>query len=390
MQALGQDPRDSGGVWFGVTAMLCSAVFLYITVGRGEWSDMRSLWPLFPAAAALGWLCAWLVRPREISSLVMAAIAGVGAASGLCLHGGRLSAESGRQLASWWPLILVALGWAISSSTWYRNADMLIGIDASRALRVPRTGTENYSLYLIRALVAAETAHRFVLYSDREPPAGLIEGQNVTWRVMPFRRLWTHLRLGWEVTAHPPDVLFVPAHVLPLGRRCPAVATVHDLGYLYHAAAHRPLDRAYLRLGTAWNCKSAGRVLADSLATRDDIMTQRLCAPGKIVVAYPAGTPGMAPVSDPHALRAVQERYGTGDLYWLYVGTLQPRKNLETLIGAFAALAREYTARAHAPGAGRASGLVLRPHSGCRRRVRGAPTALSCRALCETLTLQRC
>lgn len=218
---------------------------------------------------------------------------------------------------------------------------MLIGIDASRALRVPRSGTENYSLYLIRALVAIKTTHRFVLYSDRQPPAGLVEGGNVTWRVMPFRRLWTHLRLGWEVTAHPPDVLFVPAHVLPLGRRCPAVATVHDLGYLYHTASHRPLDRAYLRLGTAWNCKSARRVLADSMATRDDIVAERLCHLGKIVVAYPAGTPGMAPVTDPRVLRDVQERYKTGALYWLYVGTLQPRKNLETLVGAFSTLARD-------------------------------------------------
>lgn len=110
VQALGQDPRDSGGVWFGVTAMLCSSVFLYITMGRGDWSDMTSLWPAFPAAAALGWLCAWLVRPREVSSLVMAGIAGAGAVLGYAFTVGRLNAESGRQLASWWPLVLVALG----------------------------------------------------------------------------------------------------------------------------------------------------------------------------------------------------------------------------------------------------------------------------------------
>jgi glycosyltransferase involved in cell wall biosynthesis len=222
---------------------------------------------------------------------------------------------------------------------------MLIGIDASRALRVPRTGTENYSLYLIRAMLALETEHRFVLYSDREPPAGLIEGANATWRVMPFRRLWTHLRLGWEVTAHPPAVLFVPAHVLPLVRRCPAVATVHDLGYLYRASAHRPLDRAYLRLGTAWNCRSAVRVLAVSRATRDDIVARGLCAQDKVTVAYPAGTPGLAPVTDRQVLAATQARYGTGDLYWLYVGTLQPRKNLGTLIAAFAALTRDLLPR---------------------------------------------
>lgn len=217
---------------------------------------------------------------------------------------------------------------------------MLIGIDASRALRSQRTGTENYSLYLIQALAALDGSHHFILYADQEPRRGLVEGANVSWRVLPGKRLWTHRCLAREVTWHPPDVLFVPAHVLPWVRRCPAVATVHDLGYLHHAQAHRPLDRAYLKLGTAWNCKSAQRVLADSYATRSDILAEGLCGPDKIVVAYPAGTPGMAPVTDPARLRDVRERYGTGELYWLYVGTLQPRKNLETLIGAFAALAQ--------------------------------------------------
>lgn len=217
---------------------------------------------------------------------------------------------------------------------------MRIGIDASRALRSERTGTENYSLYLTRALAALNESDHFVLYVDREPPKGLVEGANVSWRVLPGKRLWTHLSLAREVTFHPPDVLFVPAHVLPWVRRCPAVATVHDLGYLHFAQAHRPLDRAYLKLGTAWNCKSAQRVLADSCATRNDILAERLCEPDKVVVAYPAGTPGMAPITDPAKLRDVRERYATGELYWLYVGTLQPRKNLETLISAFSSLAR--------------------------------------------------
>lgn len=121
---------------------------------------------------------------------------------------------------------------------------MWIGIDASRALRSERTGTENYSLYLTRALAALNESDHFVLYVDREPPKGLVEGANVSWRVLPGKRLWTHLSLAREVTFHPPDVLFVPAHVLPWVRRCPAVATVHDLGYLHFAQAHRPLDRS--------------------------------------------------------------------------------------------------------------------------------------------------
>src|SRR4030042_223861 len=93
---------------------------------------------------------------------------------------------------------------------------MLIGIDASRAVRPRRTGTENYAYHLIQALLQAEGGHRSRLYFNEPPaphlfPAGLWEA-----RVIPWPRLWTHIRLSWEVTRYPPDLLFVPAHVLPL------------------------------------------------------------------------------------------------------------------------------------------------------------------------------
>ena len=110
VQSLNQDPRDSGGVWFGVTALLAAAVFLYITIGPGEWSDMVTLWPAFPAAAAVGWLAAWIARREEISSLVMALVAGAVAVLGYAYVSGSLGADLGRQILNLWPVILVVLG----------------------------------------------------------------------------------------------------------------------------------------------------------------------------------------------------------------------------------------------------------------------------------------
>jgi glycosyltransferase involved in cell wall biosynthesis len=219
---------------------------------------------------------------------------------------------------------------------------MLIGIDASRAVAAERTGTENYALYLIRALVALGSAHRFRLYLNRPPPDGLLpRGEGVEWRVIPFPRLWTHLCLAWEVARHPPDVLFVPSHVLPLV--CPrrAVATVHDLGYLHYPQAHTRWSRWYLGWSTRHNARVARRVIVDSLATRDDLERQYGIDPTKMVLAYPTGAQGLAPVADPAKVALVRQRYDTGARYVLYVGTLQPRKNLETLVRAFARLARE-------------------------------------------------
>jgi glycosyltransferase involved in cell wall biosynthesis len=216
---------------------------------------------------------------------------------------------------------------------------MLIGIDASRATIAQRTGTENYSLYLIRALLAAGQAHHFRLYFNQAPEEGLFpRNERVVWRVMPCRRLWTQLRLSWEMVWQPPEVLFVPAHVLPLVHPPRCVATVHDLGYIHYPQAHTRWSRAYLAWATRYNARVARRVIVDSQATRDDLLHYYHTGADKIIVAYPAGVEGLAPVRDEDRLRAVRDRYGTGDRYFIYVGTIQPRKNLATLIRAFAGM----------------------------------------------------
>lgn len=212
---------------------------------------------------------------------------------------------------------------------------MLIGIDASRAVMSERTGTENYSLFLIRALLNLDTAHRFRLYTSQEPASDLLpEDERVELRVMPFPRLWTHLRLSWEMLRHPPDVLFVPAHVLPFIHP-KSVATVHDLGYLHHASAHRRLARWYLGWGTRFTARQAKALVVDSRSTRTDLAEHYHVARSHIHVIYPAGAEGIAPVTDGDALAAVAERHKTGDSYVLSLGTIQPRKNLITLIDAF-------------------------------------------------------
>jgi len=213
---------------------------------------------------------------------------------------------------------------------------MLIGIDASRAARAERTGTEAYSLHLIRTLLSAAPQHRFRLYTDRALPREL-DAPNIEPRVMPFPRLWTHVRLSTEMLVHPPDVLFVPAHVVPLIHPR-TVVTIHDLGYFHFPQAHPPLARLYLDLSTRWNARVAAHVIADSQATKDDLMRHHGTSPDKITVAYPGRDENLRRVDDPSAIGAVKCRHNiTGD-YLLYIGTLQPRKNLTRLIQAFSNL----------------------------------------------------
>jgi glycosyltransferase involved in cell wall biosynthesis len=222
---------------------------------------------------------------------------------------------------------------------------MLIGIDASRAMVAHPTGTEYYSLRLIEALLALDTPHHFRLYFNRPPETsgGWYENQDlkavpVDLRRIPFPRLWTHVRLSLEIARRPPDVLFVPSHVLPLWTRVPAVVTVHDLGYLYFPAAHPTRQRWYLNWSTGHNARTARLVIADSEATKRDLVAHYDVQPEKIQVAYPGFDAGLAPVTEPAALADVKRRYGIKGDYFIHIGTLQPRKNLTRLVKAFSAM----------------------------------------------------
>jgi glycosyltransferase involved in cell wall biosynthesis len=117
--------------------------------------------------------------------------------------------------------------------------------------------------------------------------------------------------------------------------------TVHDLGYLHYPQAHTRWGRRYLQWSTAHNARTASQIIADSEATKRDLVEYCRTPPERITVVYPGHDPTFAPVRDPVQLNNVRERYGVPGRYALYVGTLQPRKNLGRLLAACAYLARE-------------------------------------------------
>jgi glycosyltransferase involved in cell wall biosynthesis len=212
---------------------------------------------------------------------------------------------------------------------------MHIGIDASRAARPVRTGLEGYSFHLIRALVRQPRPHRYTLYTPSPLPPDLLAGPHVAVRLLPFPRLWTHGRLAWEMARRPPDLLFVPAHVLPVVRPARSVVTVHDLGYLYYPRAHPPLRWLYLYLGTGFNCRAATLLIADSESTRQDLI-RHYRVPADRIRVVPLGCDPIYRPLPPDQARAVAARYGLTGPFFLFIGSLHPRKNIGLLLRAFA------------------------------------------------------
>ena len=219
-----------------------------------------------------------------------------------------------------------------------------IGIDASRVTVAERTGTEHYTFELLAALAQLDRQNRYTLYCNQPPTALPPLGSNFSLRHIPFSRLWTHVRLSVELALHPPDVLFIPAHVLPLGvllrRRMRTVVTIHDMGYMRFPESHTPSQRRYLRLSTNWSARHASQLIAISNTTRDDLVRYAGAPPKKISVVYHGVSPRFRPIEDHDLIAATQAKYGITSPYFLYVGTIQPRKNLARLLEAFASAIR--------------------------------------------------
>ncbi|MDX1993255.1 MAG: glycosyltransferase family 1 protein [bacterium] len=211
------------------------------------------------------------------------------------------------------------------------NRPLHIAVDASRTLVPRQTGTEYYARALIQALIQQNTRHRLTLYFREAPPPDLFPASPlVSLRVIPFRRLWTHLRFAAALWQDRPDVTFVPAHTLPFLFPGKGMVTAHDLGYKVFPQAHTFASRLYLDLTTRYSTARARIVLADSQATADDLTRYYGTPPAKIRVVYP----GVAKpaVGD---IQAVRPKYHLPERYFFFIGTLQPRKNIARIVQAY-------------------------------------------------------
>ncbi len=209
---------------------------------------------------------------------------------------------------------------------------MRLAVDASRVNLARMTGTEIYSRDLTAALCRRAAEHQVTLYCRDPLPETFAPAASR--RVIGPRRLWTHIGLSASMARDRPDALFVPAHVIPLIHPAAAVVTIHDLGYLVHRGAYRPGDWVYLLLSSLWNARSGRRFLVDSRATARDARIHLGIPREKLAVAYPGVHPAFRP-GPPE-----EPPFGLEPGYLLFVGTLQPRKNLHRLVRAYATASR--------------------------------------------------
>lgn len=203
---------------------------------------------------------------------------------------------------------------------------MHIGIDASRLSAREPTGVERYAEELLPPLSKAllDRGHRVTWYrrgADAPPVPGVRQ------RVIRIPRVWTHVGLGPASVADRVDRLFVPSHVLPVFRPARCVVVLHDACFEETPRGYALAARWYLRLTTADALRHA-RVVTHSRASRNAFVRVFHASAGRIRVIAPAAPP----------VRPLPRAPTAHAPYLLYLGRIETRKNLETLLAAFDAL----------------------------------------------------
>lgn len=217
---------------------------------------------------------------------------------------------------------------------------MHVGIDASRITTDERSGTENYTLRLVESISVTDKKNRYTLYFNQLPRFFEITQKNISTRHIPLTYLWTQVRLALECLTKPPEILFVPAHTIPVIRRpkLKTIVTVHDLGAEFLEAYHRFPQKIYLNWSTQYIARHATHIIAVSNSTKKDLMDTLKVPSSRISVVYEGVDHKFFYRRDAQEVRKVRLKYGLDSKYLLFVGTIQPRKNIIKLIQAYAKL----------------------------------------------------
>ncbi len=216
-----------------------------------------------------------------------------------------------------------------------------------------RAGLGRYAASLARALLDLGVPLAAFLNDPREshlkPPLSALP----TYTAGLPRKRW-RLRAAWSYFGGPDmrralpgvTVFHATEHLLPVLPGARSVFTLHDTAYLLFPQHHLLQNRVYLTVMMPRFLARADRVICVSENTRRDALRFYRLDPAKVVVIPEGVEPRFQPADDPARLAELRQRYGLPERYLLSVCTLEPRKNLVTLLDAYAAL------RARHPGVG--------------------------------------
>lgn len=205
-----------------------------------------------------------------------------------------------------------------------------------------QAGVSEYIDQIMRHLWAINPNQRWTIYAPPGVTRETLDApENVRLRTSRFQTSRPTTRILWEQTVAPltllrdrPNILFCPLNVVPMLASCPTIVMVHDLAFLRYKL-HKPAKRFYLSVLTWLSVKRASHVLTVSEFTRREVM-ELLHVPDYKVAAVPNGRKEDFGPVEPEVVAQFRAQHDLPPQFLLTVGTLEPRKNIPTLIRAYA------------------------------------------------------
>lgn len=215
---------------------------------------------------------------------------------------------------------------------------MIIAIDGNEANVEKRVGISEYAFELLKEFSNHSQNTKFIIYLKDKPRADLPRpSDNWTYKVIGPRKLWTQIVLpinlykDCRLKGRQIDVFFSLTHYAPRFSPVPTVISVMDLSFIHFPEMFKASDLYQLRSWTAYSVRQAARVFTISNASKNDIIKEYKIPENKVVVTYPG-------IKMTNKNSKIKNKYKIFGDYILFVGTLQPRKNIERLIEAFSTL----------------------------------------------------
>lgn len=206
----------------------------------------------------------------------------------------------------------------------------LIGIDANEANVASRVGSNEYAFQVLHQLYKQDKTNHYLVYLSKPPLKDLpLPRPGWQYRVLSPAFFWTQWRLPLDLYFHSPrpDLFFTLGHYAPRFSPVKTVICVMDLAYLFFPDTYLKKDLYKLKSWTNYSARKAAHIITISKHSQADLVKHYHLNKANITVAYPATKP--LNFSKPAPVKGK---------YLLYLGTLQPRKNITNLLTAFSSL----------------------------------------------------
>jgi len=195
---------------------------------------------------------------------------------------------------------------------------------------------------LIGALARSDRENEYVIYLTADAPAPDTCGDGrFELRRTAFKSGRRAARILWEQTILPRaagrdrlDVLHCPGYVMPVLASVPAVVTIHDVIALSHPSLCKRANAAHYRRLIPLAVRRARKVVVSSRATRAELRRHIRVGGNKLAVVHPGVADLFKRVRDKKVLERVRRKHSLPERYILFVGNIEPKKNLPVILAA--------------------------------------------------------